>query len=52
MSYMKLKFPEIFIATPLGPIIVEFMLGPKWHLGDLQRKVAVMKVSFVKSKCK
>ena len=40
-----MKFPEIFIGTPLGPVIVGlmFMLGQRWNLEDLQGKVPVMK---------
>ena len=47
---LQLKFPEIFIGTPLGPVIVGlvFMLGQRWHLGELQGKVPVMKRSFGK----
>ena len=47
---LQVKFPEIFIGTPLGPVIVGlvFMLGQRWHLGELQRKVPVMKRLFGK----
>ena len=50
LDELQLKFPEIFIGTPLGPVIVGFvfMLGQRWHLGDLQGKVPVMKLSFGK----
>ena len=35
LDELQLKFPEIFIGTPLGPVIVGsvFMLGQRWHLG-------------------
>ena len=50
LDEFQLKFPEIFIGTPLGPVIVGsvFMLGQRWHLGDFQGKVPVMKLSFGK----
>ena len=55
IAYMTLdelqqKFQEIFIGTPLGPVIVGsiFILGQRWHLGDLQGKVPVMKHSLDK----
>ena len=42
---LQLKFPEIFIGTLLGPVIIGlvFMLGQRWHLGELQEKVPMMK---------
>ena len=50
LDELQLKFPEIFIGTPLGPVIVGlvFMLGQRWHLGELQEKVSVMKRLFGK----
>ena len=50
LDELQLKFPEIFIGTPLGPVIVGlvFMLGQRWHLEDLQGKVLMMKCSFGK----
>ena len=50
LDELQLKFPEIFIGTPLGPVIVGlvFMLERRWHLGELQGKVPVMKCSFGK----
>ena len=50
LNELQLKFPEIFIGTPLGPVVVGlvFMLGKRWHLGDLQGKVPVIKFSFGK----
>ena len=50
LDELQLKFPEIFIGTPLGPVIEGsvFTLGQRSHLGDLQGKVPVMKLSFGK----
>ena len=50
LDELQLKFPEIFIGTLSGPVIVEsvFMLQQRWHLGDLQGKVPVIKLSFGK----
>ena len=50
LDELQLKFPKIFIGTPLGPVIVGsvFMLEQRWHLGELQGKVPVMKPSFGK----
>ena len=50
LDELQLKFPEIFIGTLSGPVIVEsvFMLRQRWHLGDLQGKVPVIKLSFGK----
>ena len=46
LDQLQLKFSEIFIGPPLRPVIVVsvFMLGKRWHLGDLQEKVPVMKL--------
>ena len=51
LNELQLKFPEIFIGTPLGPVVVGlvFMLGQRWHLGDLQGKVLV--INFHDEKC-
>ena len=48
LDELQLKFSEIFIGTPLRPVIVGsvFMLRQRWHLGDLQGKV--MKLLFGK----
>ena len=50
LDELQLKFPEIFIGTSLGSVIVGlvFMLGQRWHLGDLQGKMPVMKLSLGK----
>ena len=50
LDKLQLKFSEIFIGTLLGPVILGlvFMLGQRWHLGELQGKVPVMKPSFGK----
>ena len=44
LNELWLKFPDIFVGTALGPVIsgLVFMLGQRWHLGELQGKVPVM----------